>query len=54
MQSLVSWGAEQGATTTYLQVVESNDHARRTYEARGFDVHHRYAYLVDEAADAQP
>ena len=55
LQSLVSWGAERGATTAYLQVVESNEHARRLYEARGFDVHHRYAYLVDEAvADAQP
>ena len=54
LQSLVSWGAERGATTAYLQVVESNDHARQLYEARGFEVHHRYAYLVDEAADAQP
>jgi len=52
LQSLVSWGAERGATTAYLQVVESNDHARHIYEARGFDVHHRYAYLVDEAAQA--
>jgi GNAT superfamily N-acetyltransferase len=55
LQSLVSWGAERGATTAYLQVVESNEHARRIYEARGFEVHHRYAYLVDEAgAEAQP
>ena len=29
LQSLLSWGAERGATTAYLQVVESNDHARR-------------------------
>jgi GNAT superfamily N-acetyltransferase len=49
LASLLSWGAERGATTTYLQVVESNDHARQVYEARGFEVHHRYAYLVDEA-----
>jgi GNAT superfamily N-acetyltransferase len=54
LQSLVSWGAERGATTAYLQVVESNEQARRIYEARGFEVHHRYAYLVDEAADPQP
>jgi GNAT superfamily N-acetyltransferase len=53
LESLLSWGAERGATTSYLQVVESNDHARRIYEARGFEVHHRYAYLVDEAG-AQP
>ena len=46
LESLLSWGAERGATTSYLQVVESNDHARRIYEARGFEVHHRYAYLV--------
>jgi len=52
LRSLVSWGAEQGATTAYLQVVESNDHARRIYEARGFEVHHRYAYLVDDATQA--
>ena len=52
LESLLSWGAERGATTSYLQVVESNDHARRVYEARGFEVHHRYAYLVDEGSQA--
>jgi GNAT superfamily N-acetyltransferase len=46
LASLLEWGAERGATTTYLQVVESNEHARRLYEARGYEVHHRYAYLV--------
>jgi GNAT superfamily N-acetyltransferase len=46
LAALLEWGAERGATTTYLQVVESNDHARRLYEARGYAVHHRYAYLV--------
>jgi ribosomal protein S18 acetylase RimI-like enzyme len=46
LESLLAWGAERGATTTYLQVVESNEHARRLYEARGYEVHHRYAYLV--------
>jgi GNAT superfamily N-acetyltransferase len=49
LESLLAWGAERGATTSYLQVVESNDHARRIYEARGFEVHHRYAYIVDDA-----
>jgi GNAT superfamily N-acetyltransferase len=44
--SLLAWGAERGALTAYLQVVESNDAARRIYEARGFEVHHGYAYLV--------
>ena len=48
LESLLSWGAERGATTAYLQVVESNDHARRIYEARGFEVHHSYAYLRED------
>ncbi|MEO7351198.1 MAG: GNAT family N-acetyltransferase [Marmoricola sp.] len=51
LESLLAWGAERGATTSYLQVVESNDHARRLYEARGYEVHHRYDYLV---ADTDP
>ena len=48
LQSLLAWGAEQGATTTYLQVVRSNESARRIYEARGYEVHHRYDYLLRE------
>ena len=46
LRSLLEWGAERGATTTYLQVVEANTAARSLYEARGYEVHHRYAYLV--------
>ena len=46
LESLLAWGAERGATTAYLQVVESNSAARRIYETRGFEVHHSYAYLV--------
>ncbi len=46
--SLLGWGAEQGATTTYLQVVRSNASARMIYEARGYEVHHQYDYLVRE------
>lgn len=46
LSSLLEWGAERGATTGYLQVVEANETARALYEARGFEVHHRYAYLV--------
>jgi GNAT superfamily N-acetyltransferase len=48
LASLLEWGAERGATTTYLQVVESNAEALRLYEARGYEVHHRYEYLVSE------
>lgn len=46
LESLLAWGAERGATTSYIQVVESNEAARRMYEARGFEVHHTYQYLV--------
>jgi GNAT superfamily N-acetyltransferase len=48
LSSLLEWGAERGATTSYLQVVEANDAARRLYGARGYEVHHRYEYWVDE------
>ena len=44
LRSLLDWGAEGGATTAYLQVVESNEAAVRLYEARGFEKHHGYAY----------
>jgi GNAT superfamily N-acetyltransferase len=44
LRSLLDWGAEGGATTAYLQVVESNTDAARLYEARGFERHHGYAY----------
>jgi GNAT superfamily N-acetyltransferase len=46
LRSVVEWGAERGATTTYLQVVASNTAAQELYEARGYEVHHRYDYLV--------
>ena len=46
LASLLSWGAERGATTTYLQVVVSNHAAEQIYESHGYEVHHRYDYLV--------
>ena len=46
LRSLLEWGAERGATTTYLQVVLSNIAAQELYEAFGYEVHHRYDYLV--------
>ncbi len=46
LRSLLEWGAERGALTTFLQVVASNPEARRTYEQDGYEVHHRYDYLV--------
>jgi GNAT superfamily N-acetyltransferase len=46
LRSLLEWGAERGATTSYLQVVDANEAARAMYEARGFEAHHRYVYVV--------
>jgi len=46
LRSLLEWGAERGATTTYLQVVVANVSARELYESYGYEVHHRYDYLV--------
>ena len=46
LRSLLEWGAERGATTTYLQVVVANAAAQELYEAHGYEVHHRYDYLV--------
>ncbi len=51
LETLLEWGAERGATTSYLQVVESNSAAIGLYQARGFEAHHRYDYLV---ADQSP
>ena len=46
LRSLLEWGAERGATTTYLQVVVANATAQEIYQARGYEVHHRYDYLA--------
>jgi N-acetylglutamate synthase len=46
LRSLLDWGAGRGASTAYLQVVESNTAALALYEARGFKRHHDYAYYV--------
>jgi RimJ/RimL family protein N-acetyltransferase len=48
LRSLLEWGSERGATTTYLQVVASNLAAVELDEALGYEVHHRYDYLVLE------
>ena len=46
MEALLDWGAEQGATTAYLQVLADNAPALALYERLGFTEHHRYRYLV--------
>jgi ribosomal protein S18 acetylase RimI-like enzyme len=50
LRSLLEWGSERGATTTYLQVVLANTAAQELYEAYGYEVHHRYDYLVLDVA----
>lgn len=46
MAALVEWGAAQGATTAYLQVLGDNAPALRLYEGLGFATHHTYCYLT--------
>ena len=46
MAALVEWGAAQGATTAYLQVLGGNAPGRRLYEGLGFATHHEYCYLT--------
>lgn len=46
MAALVEWGAAQGATTAYLQMLGDNAPARRLYEPMGFAPHHTYRYLT--------
>jgi N-acetylglutamate synthase len=51
MAALLEWGAEQGATTAYLQVLGDNDPALAFYERLGFAPHHRYRYLAAPVPD---
>ena len=46
MAALLDWGAEQGATTAYLQVLGDNVAALALYEKLGFSTHHAYRYLT--------
>lgn len=46
MAALVEWGAEQGASTAYLQVLGDNDPALSLYGRLSFSVHHTYRYLA--------
>jgi GNAT superfamily N-acetyltransferase len=46
MAALLEWGAEQGATTAYLQVLGDNRPALELYDGLGFRTHHAYRYLA--------
>jgi ribosomal protein S18 acetylase RimI-like enzyme len=44
--ALLDWGARQGATTAYLQVMRGNAPARSLYESFDFQESYRYHYRV--------
>lgn len=46
MAALADWGAERGAVSSYLQVLESNAAANALYDDLGYWTHHRYHYRV--------
>jgi len=46
LKALLSWAAERGATTAYLQVRGDNLPALAAYERLGFVAHHAYRYLT--------
>ena len=46
MAALLTWGAELGATTAYLQVLGHNEPALALYDGLGFTTHHAYASLA--------
>jgi ribosomal protein S18 acetylase RimI-like enzyme len=47
LDALLSWAAERGATTAYLQVRGDNAPALALYGRLGFRTHHTYRYLSE-------
>jgi GNAT superfamily N-acetyltransferase len=45
VETLLEWGASQGALSAYLQTVADNAAALRLYGRYGFVAHHAYRYL---------
>lgn len=43
--ALQAWGADQGATRAYVQVLDDNRPALALYESAGFRLHHRHRYV---------
>lgn len=43
--ALSVWGAEQGATRAYVQVLDDNGPALTLYHSLGFRLHHRHRYV---------
>ena len=46
LDRLVAWGAQQGATSAYVQVETTNQVAGAWYRRRGFGLHHTMRYLT--------
>ena len=43
--ALQAWGAEQGATCAYVEVLDDNQPALTLYESAGFRLHHHHRYV---------
>lgn len=43
--ALQAWGAEQGATRGYVEVLDDNEPALTLYQSAGFRLHHRHRYV---------
>jgi GNAT superfamily N-acetyltransferase len=44
-RALLGWGAEQGATRAYVQVLSENSSAVMLYHSLGFRLHHHHRYV---------